>query len=358
VRLLHLADRLTDRGGAYRHLLGVLEALAPGHEVVLAVGRDDGLVAAPCPTRVVPGLEARTSSPVDLEGLAADVRPDLVHAHNLVNPVALRWLAARPRAVLTVQDHRAFCPTRGKWTSAGRVCREPMAAETCAPCFEDPGYFREVYALTLERLEAVRRLRVVVPSRYMAGELAGAGVPAGRIHVVPPFVHGLLPDALPEGPASVLFAGRLAETKGVSDAVEAWRRSGVDLPLVIAGTGPLRDALEREGLPVLGWIGRERLSRLYRAARAVLLPSRWQEPFGIVGLEALAMGVPVVAWESGGVGEWHPGGDGLVPWGDRDGLAAALRAEVGRPRAVLSAPPGFDRDTLMARLAGVYAERT
>jgi hypothetical protein len=61
--------------------------------------------------------------------------------------------------------------------------------------------------------------------------------------------------------------------------------------------------------------------------------------------------VPVAAWDSGGVREWHPG-DGLAPWGSVDGLARAIRELVGR-RAQL--PPAFERDARMARLHEVYA---
>jgi glycosyltransferase involved in cell wall biosynthesis len=96
------------------------------------------------------------------------------------------------------------------------------------------------------------------------------------------------------------------------------------------------------------------MASVYRRARALLFPSRWQEPFGIAGLEALTMGTPVAAWESGGVREWHPG-EGLVPWGDVDALAGALRAAVGRGA---SAPPGFGREPLMQRLEDVYSRVT
>jgi hypothetical protein len=133
--------------------------------------------------------------------------------------------------------------------------------------------------------------------------------------------------------------------------VEAWRLSGVGLPLVVAGTGPLRADLEASGIEVGGWLDRARLSALYRRARALLLPSRWQEPFGIAGLEASSLGVPVAAWESGGIREWHPGP--LVAWGDVPGLARALRLAVGT-RAV--APRGFDRARVMRGLVGVYGE--
>jgi glycosyltransferase involved in cell wall biosynthesis len=356
MRILHVADRLTDRGGAYTWMLGVLEGLAADHEVRLVVGDDDGAVRPPCAIDLRPGLEARAESPVELDDIVASLAPDVVHVHNVVNPAVLEWAARRKDAVLTVQDHRFFCPTRGKWTLDGAVCRRPMMREACASCFADPAYFREVHALTERRLRAARGLPITVLSRYMRDEMVAAGVPPARVHVVPPFVHGLDPGATASGPPCVLFVGRLVEAKGVRDAVEAWRRSGVDLPLVVAGTGPLRGELsaraERDvpGIEVLGWVERDRLSAVYRRARAVILPPRWQEPFGLVGLEALRFGVPVVAWDSGGVGEWHPG-PGLVRWGDVEALARALADAVNRRVTLL---PGFERDEAIGRLLALY----
>jgi glycosyltransferase involved in cell wall biosynthesis len=356
MRVLHVADRLTDRGGAYTWLVGILEGLAADHEVRLVVGEEDGSVRAPCAVDVRPGLEARTDAPADLDGVVGAFAPDVVHVHNVVNPAVLAWAAGRADALLTVQDHRFFCPARGKWTRLGEVCRRPMTRDLCASCFADGDYFGSVHALTERRLESARRLPVTVLSRYMREELVAAGVPSRAVHVVPPFVHGLDHGATASGPPCVLFVGRLAEAKGVRDAVEAWRRSGVDLPLVVAGTGPLRGELSSRaermpGLELLGWVERDRLSALYRRARALLMPSRWQEPFGIAGLEALSFGVPVVAWESGGVGEWHPG-PGLVRWGDVEALARALADAVNR-RVPLPAP--FERDEAIGRLLAIYA---
>jgi glycosyltransferase involved in cell wall biosynthesis len=114
------------------------------------------------------------------------------------------------------------------------------------------------------------------------------------------------------------------------------------------------ESLAEPGVEVLGWVDRDRLSRLYRRARAVVLASRWQEPFGIVGLEAAAFGVPVVAWDSGGIRDWHP--RPLVAWGDVDGLACALREVVARPPAVVRSPAAFDRGPLMRRLVAIYEQ--
>jgi glycosyltransferase involved in cell wall biosynthesis len=352
VRVLHVVDRLSDRGGAYQHLLAVLESLAPHHDLLLAAGRDEGGIRPPCPTRVVPGLDERTSRPVDLDALVLSFRPDVVHVHNLMNPDVLEWAGARMDTVVPVQDHRYFCPTRGKWTLAGSVCGQAMDRFVCASCFEDAEYFDGVYALTERRRQAIRGRPLVVLSSYMKDALSQAGLPAESIHVVPPFVHGLDRAAKADGPPCVLFVGRLVEAKGVRDAVEAWRRADVSLPLVVAGTGPLRDSLRDAGVEVLGWVDRAKLARLYRRARALLLPSRWQEPFGIVGIEALAFGVPVVAWDSGGVREWHPG-RGLVPWGDVDGLARALTEAV---RQTIEPVERFDARSSMERLLEVYAK--
>ena len=377
MRILHVADRLSDRGGADLALIGLLDALSDGHEQHLVVGRDDcvgsrspsargpsreprpsvgrggGAVGPPCPVTVAPGLDARLRAAVDLDPLLARLRPDLVHVHNVVNPAVLAW-AAGVDAVVTVQDHRFFCPGRGKWTADGRVCADAMGRDVCAGCFDDPGYFESTLGLTAERLESLRRLRVTVLSSYMKRELTQVGVPAERITVVPPVVHGLDCDARADGPPCVLFAGRVVEAKGIRDAIEAWRRSGSDLPFVVAGTGPLRREVEAEGVEVLGWLDRRNLSAAYRRAAVLVMPSRWQEPFGIVGLEAVTLGTPVAAWDSGGVREWHPGGELLVPWGDVGGLARAL--SVG-PEHRVDAPRGFEREVLVRRLEAVYGRR-
>ena len=350
MRILHLADRLSDRGGADISLLGLLEALSDRHELHLAVGRDDGVVAPPCPASVVPGLDSRTRIDVDIEPLLTRLRPDLVHVHNVVNPAVLEWAADRD-AVMTVQDHRFFCPGRGKWKADGRVCGDAMDRTVCADCFDDPSYFEDMLALTTERLEPLKRMRLTVLSAYMKGELIQVGVPAARITVVPPVTYRLDLEAPADGPSCVLFVGRLVEAKGIRDAIDAWRRSGLELPLVAAGTGPLRRQVEAEGVEVLGWLDRRRLSAAYRRAAVVVMPSRWQEPFGLVGLEALTLGTPVVAWDSGGVCEWHPGDELLAPWGDVDGLAKALRAG---PEHVVDRPAGFEPDLLTRRLEALY----
>jgi glycosyltransferase involved in cell wall biosynthesis len=354
LRILHLTDRLSARGGADWHLLGVLAHLAREAELVLAVGRDDGTATAPCPVARVPALAESHSAPLgpELARLLDDFAPDVLHVHNVMSPTALAWAAERG-AMMTVQDHRSFCPGRGKLTATGEVCRVAMSRAACAPCFDDHAYVQRLEALTRARLDALRGMRAItVLSAYMRRELAEVGLEPSRVAVVPPFAFGLDAAAVASGPPCVLFCGRLVAAKGVWDAVAAWRAAEVALPLVFAGSGSERQALEAAGFEVLGWVPHEAVSGLYRRARALLLPSRWQEPFGIVGLEALTLGVPVVAWDSGGVREWA--GDDVAPYGDVDALATRLRRALADATQPAAPPPGFDQASLMAALWDVY----
>ena len=356
MRILHVADRLSDRGGAYTWMRGLVDALAARHQVSLVVGGVEVSDRPSCPVLVRRGLDSRTARAVVLDDLADAA--DVVHLHNVVNPAVLEWAAARGRALLTVQDHRFFCPGSGKWMATGEACRAPLSPTQCAACFREEGYFREMLALTQRRLAAVRALPVTVLSGYMRAELVAAGVPASQISVVPPFVADL--DTSADGPTGapcVLFVGRLVGAKGPHAAVEAWRLSQVPLPLVVVGTGPLRRDLESAAavsagppLEVVGWVGRGELAGFYRRARALVLPPLWQEPFAIVGIEAMAFGVPVVAWESGGIAEWHEG-PGLVPRGDVPALARALRDAVGRRETRLVR---FDPEEALGRLLVLY----
>ena len=340
MRILHLNDRFGTRGGADWHLLGILSEQSRTHEIVLAAGRKDSAGDPPCTFRLVGGLDSRTEYPVDLDALFDEICPDIIHVHNVMNPIALAQAASRG-AVMTVQDHRSFCPGRGKLTLLGAQCTETMNETLCADCFEDPAYGASIWQLTRSRLEQVQRMRrLFVLSEYMKRELMAVGVSNSTIHIIPPFVHGLDLDAPAAGPPCVLFVGRLVEHKGVDDAIAAWRGSGVDLPLVFAGTGPARPRLEEAGFDCTGWLDHAQLSAVYRRARLVILSSRWQEPFGIVGLEAATLGIPVVSWQSGGVEDWYQGPQ--IAWGDTQALAAEIRRGVAGELPVPDPPPGAE----------------
>ena len=93
-----------------------------------------------------------------------------------------------------------------------------------------------------------------------------------------------------------------------------------------------------------GWLQGDALVNAYREAAVVVVPSRWPEPFGIVGIEAMAHGRPVVAFSVGGIPEWLENGVGgvLVPPGD----VIAMGERIG---ALLADPAEAERIALLGR---------
>lgn len=336
MRVLFLTDRVSLRGGADHHLLQVVRwAVGRGAEVAVAAGRLEGGVLPPGARGLrLKGLGSMVESRARLAGLGELLAgADLVHVQNVMNPVALAAATATGRAIVTVQDHRLFCPGPGKTLPDGRPCGRLLGDEACRGCLPDETYRRATLALTLARRDAARGGRLLVLSRYMARELEAAGLAGAE--VLPPFVEVSTGPVEPgEGFA---LGGRLVAHKALDLGHEAWRRAATGQALRVAGAGPLEGRLP--GAELLGWLDGAALRALLRRSRALLFPGRWQEPLGILALEALAEGTPVVAVASGGTEEWSDRGCLVVPAGDVEAMAGAVRRLAGDP-------------TLAARLGG------
>lgn len=150
----------------------------------------------------------------------------------------------------------------------------------------------------------------------------------------------------------ILGLGRLVQQKGFDVLIAAFGRVAPDHPdleMVIAGDGPERAALERHAVETgladriqfLGYVDHGRALSLFAGAEMFVLCSR-HEPQGIVVLEAMAAGTPVIASEVGGVPEVVNGDNGLLfPAGDSEALAE-------RMTAILESPAAIDRLTLAA----------
>jgi glycosyltransferase involved in cell wall biosynthesis len=140
----------------------------------------------------------------------------------------------------------------------------------------------------------------------------------------------------------VLFAGRLIAHKGADTLIRAFEQVPEPARLVVSGSGPelprLRRLAERLGLSErIEFKGDRPAAReLYPSARLVVVPSLWPEPFGLVGPEAMAHGLPVIASRVGGIPEWLADGEVgfLFEPGDVQGLADRInRLLFDRPLA-------------------------
>ena len=191
-----------------------------------------------------------------------------------------------------------------------------------------------------------RYAQVVVASRHMAEEYGRHGIAADRLTSAPLFpTDGEAASARPL-PASpiVVFAGRMTRIKGgavlVRAAAAANRLMPVPLRVIFAGDGPerehWRDLAVRLGVNATftGWVSGAERTAVLRSASIVAVPSLWPEPFGLVGLEAAAHGVPAVAFDVGGIREWLQDGVGGRIVGAIDDAGA-----LGRTIAAMCATP-------------------
>ena len=330
MRILHLADRFPGRGGADAYLLDWMASYNE-EEQRLLVGRGKGAIggAVEC-LGICKDLASPQSRLKDQDRLLSALAwADQVHLHNVMNPAVLRLAVEQANATVIVQDHRVFCPGRGKEKSGGAVCTEPMSKEQCAGCFEDMEYGQRLIALTQERLTALKGAGLVVLSQYMASELNALGLPGAAVHrpMVP------VGASTPCSGTHFLMGGRLVSHKGIRWGIQSWEKSGVEAPLFLAGAGPEEQACG--AATPLGWLDPPDLALRLHTARALLFPARWQEPYGILGVEALAQGTPVILMKSGGAVEWAEEGVILIERGDVEGFAAAIRMLWENPEKAL-----------------------
>ncbi|MCX2970912.1 MULTISPECIES: glycosyltransferase family 4 protein [Streptomyces] len=313
-----------------------------GHRVDLFERRSDDIAARSLPGKAAVPLLVPWNPAVRAE-LAARLRarrPDVVHVHNvfpLLSPSVLAACAdAGVPAVATLHNYAQVCPPGTLWRD-GRPCTECVGSAPLPAvrhgCYRGSRLATVPLAVSLSVnrrrwWSGVERFFCI--SAAQRDVLVRAGMPAERLVVK----HNVVPD--PDvrrtgGGEHLLYLGRLAEAKGVRLLMAAWDEiaagGGVGVPLVVAGAGPL----QRE---VAAWAaGRDdvRYAGLYDAAEsrraiarsvAVVAPSTWWEAFGLVVVEAMAAGVPVVAAGHGAFVELVE--DGVTGLLHRPGESASL----------------------------------
>ncbi len=285
------------------------------------------------------------------ERFAAAFSPNVVHQHGVSRQLSPSVLA-RAHAlgiptILTLHDYSLRCPAGTLSRDGASVCIELSCAghrydrAVRFSCVHDS---RAASALAAAELLAARALRryersvdlFLVPSDYVRDRMAESGLPVGRLRVI---ANAVEPPSLVTGaPGSYVLAyGRLVRVKGFDLVVDVARKMP-HARFVVAGAGSEQGALERQAaaLPNIEFVGLVRPSEtegLVRGALAVMVPSEWPEPFGMVVLEAWREGRPVIVTRRGALPEIvDDGRTGIViDAGDVDGAVAAVRSIVEDP---------------------------
>ena len=239
-----------------------------------------------------------------------------------------------------VHDHEPICPRGYAYTPLGRNCARPGGLWPCILCAPLCRSWRPAIGRVFSqrrRIAAMARFkRIVVISDFMKSRLVANGLDAAKIEVRPPVMEtGRTGGSGGGGDSGIrgldlLYVGQLIRGKGVHLLLRAMAMMNAPRTLDIVGTGNMEPKLKALAAK-LGLSGRVRFNGFQpdpgewmRAAKCVVVPSFWQEPYGLVAAEAVALGRPVVAFAIGGLPEACGGKATLVRAGDVKALARAL----------------------------------
>ncbi len=316
VRVVAPADQ--GRGGpSERHGIPIVRARygPPSWETLAYHGTMVEAVRSP---RGVLALAFLLGAQAKAIGNLARARPaDVVHAHWWIPGGISAWLAGPRPYVVTLHGTDVAILER---SALARFAARPVLRHAAA---------------------------VTAVSSYLAERAAGiTGLDPQRIVIQPMPVEVRQFSRTSRGGGGVVTVGRLSAQKQVGlvlEAVAQLRRGGRMLPLSIVGDGPERPALERRARELgiapstrfLGQVPPERIPDAIGDADVFAFPAE-REGLGLAAAEALMLGVPVVASQSGGgVTDIVPdaGAGRLVPPGDAPALARAIEELIGDPQA-------------------------
>lgn len=210
-------------------------------------------------------------------------------------------------------------------------------------CIRSADHFRLLLNMSWRRKETEKVDRVIAPSFYIKSEAARNGIEENKVELIPHFTEKNITGEWNEGEGSnILFIGRADPLKGLGVLLEALiliRNDSWTAHIICSGEGAedyrnLVRSLGLEGRILFhGGVDYADLDDYYKKASLVVFPSVSVESFGLVGIEAMSFGKPVVAFDVGGPREWLLHGETgyLVERGNAKELARAINVILKDP---------------------------
>jgi len=357
--IVEVFNRYVEKGGEELIADKILAVLASGYEIESLrwdsrEWKGDG---APSVLMQAAMMFYNRDSARRLREAIAARRPRAIIAHNLYPiPSPSIYFEAKRLGVPVIQFTHNFRPfsVNGTLWTGNRVAEESLRGnfwtEIRAGAWQESVAKSAIMALVLKwqkwsgSLDAVKRW--VAISDFMRLKFIEAGLPPERVVTLRHFWKPLPSVPPPVDGDYYLFLGRLVREKGIRPLLDCWRRLegklGARCPkLVIAGTGPLEAEVRAasEACPTVryaGFVADGEKDSLMRGARALVAPSIWWEPLGLVTYEAYDYGKPMLAAASGGLCETvEDGRSGLLfePGSAESFCDAVLRMEAADKHA-------------------------
>jgi len=279
---------------------------------------------------------------------------DLIFLHKCLDISLLSVLTASGIPLLhMVHDHESYCLRKSRlFPLTDTICqsRAPFCCLFPGLSFfqRDPeGRIRLQWKSPCEQIKRVglekKAGRLLVASNFMKQCLIQQGFSPDKISCQ----FGIRSEEYPSKIAverekgSLLFTGQIVRGKGLHSLIAALGRVKPFWRLTVIGSGPdlqrcqeLAVKLRIDGsIAFKGFLPHREVLEYYRRAMIGIVPSIWPEPFGMVGPEMLLNGLPVIAYDSGGIGEWLRDGKGgfLVPRMNEEALAEKITESLKKP---------------------------
>jgi glycosyltransferase involved in cell wall biosynthesis len=349
MRLLIVHERLGPFGGAEANVLLTAQELGKrGHSVGIA--HCGGADSADADWRDAFEYRLAMGTPAGADAMSralARFQPDVAYLHKLSDLGALHVLVEQTRPVVRmVHDHDLCCMRSYKYNYfSRRICTRAASPFCVFPCGASVKRgtggglpLRWVsYSEKRREIDVNRKFhRMVVATAYMRDELLRNGFAPGQIEIHAPVTAAArLPRAPSFGGRNlIVYSGQVIRGKGVDVLLESLSRVEARFECVILGDGSHRAECERlsrrlgldNRVHFAGYVPQASIAEVYRDASLAVMSSLWPEPFGAAGLEAMRCGLPVIAFDAGGIREWLIDGVNgfLIPWMDRDAFAAKV----------------------------------
>ena len=273
--------------------------------------------------------------------LLDEFHPDIVHLNNIhtqLSPVIAELAHQRGiKVIWTLHDYKLLCPRYDCLRNGKTVCEDCFVDKTNVlknKCMKNSLFasyiaYNEAMCWTRERLEACTDA-FICPSQFMASEMEKGGFDKRKLYTICNFLNvSKCQRESYEKENWYCFVGRLSHEKGVKTLIEAANQ--LPYKLIVIGDGPLRNELELLSKSNIEFVGQKQwddLKGFVGKARFSVIPSEWNEVFGLVIIESQCLGTPVLGAKMGGIpdliGERQEGM--LFKSGDADDLKNKIEA--------------------------------
>lgn len=325
MRILQVTDWNPGRGGSEAYVEWLVANLpSAGHEVRLLTSNAgtsaDGRADFIAPASRHPAAQAflQIGNPFAFAATRSALRkfrPEVIHLHLFAYHLspAIVWAFGGTPFVATIHDYKSVCPIGTKLLPDGRICTQRAGVVCHEVCLGTLHWLRDQPRYALIRRALNRAAATLVYSETMAATLRSHGTDAVLLPIPVPvdsrhFQRRVAPHPL------FVCAARLEREKGVELLIQTFARllsTHSAARLRIVGDGQLRPALQAlagnlaptGAIEFCGWRGGAEIDRWLADAWALVAPSLWAEPFGLVAPEAILRGVPVICSRTGGLAE-------------------------------------------------------